>query len=392
MALPAMPSPRPSPPPSPAPGLAAIPIMPTPGIGGSGEANAMGFLRDISVVAKDIQRSFLDIRSRAKASNEVQREDAVAQALQGNSRTLEANRSKIQDYLERIGQILRANPSVHYLWGDEVTHVEESWERAKADWPEQTHAGRKHRLDEILQRVDVADGLLKEIIYHCGLVTIPPRANEHLDAVRVGRYLDYNAMFKDEVPDDDNRREILRYMEAHPSSVHGMVDVDNGLIWKYDPEPRKRRRSYWLIGGTIGLGVAIVVLFSNVGRWLNLTDWPVSPTRTSELLAAYMFILLGGLAHILVDALKAQRVKGFRSPALEDLALWIHIKQESILSGLLSLWVGFLGLAFTLPTIGWQLAFFVGYGIDSFVDIFLQRFGVKASAEIEGIKKALGEQ
>jgi hypothetical protein len=44
------------------------------------------------------------------------------------------------------------------------------------------------------------------------------------------------------------------------------------------------------------------------------------------------------------------------------------------MGAIVSLIIGFIALAFLEPSIQWQIAFFVGYSIDSFVDVFLQRF------------------
>lgn len=38
----------------------------------------------------------------------------------------------------------------------------------------------------------------------------------------------------------------------------------------------------------------------------------------------------------------------------------------------------------------WATAFFVGYSIDSFVDIFVQRFGQTISTRVDGAERASG--
>ena len=107
--------------------------------------------------------------------------------------------------------------------------------------------------------------------------------------------------------------------------------------------------------------------------------------------SAYVFLLLGGVAHLLVDSLKQSREKaGSGLVAVHDWLLWLHVKESSLLMAVIYIWVGFIGLAFSMTGIQWVTAFFVGYSIDSFVDIFLQRFSEGMSAETELIRKELG--
>jgi hypothetical protein len=75
--------------------------------------------------------------------------------------------------------------------------------------------------------------------------------------------------------------------------------------------------------------------------------------------------------------------------AVHDWLLWLHVKESALLMGVLYIWVGLIGLAFTVDTVQWAMAFFVGYSIDSFVDLFLQRFSQAASARTEALREDL---
>jgi hypothetical protein len=60
--------------------------------------------------------------------------------------------------------------------------------------------------------------------------------------------------------------------------------------------------------------------------------------EASELLVGYLFLTFGGIAHIGVDVLKQARSKRGKSfMAIEDLGLWIHVKEMSIIAGIGSL-------------------------------------------------------
>ena len=101
-------------------------------------------------------------------------------------------------------------------------------------------------------------------------------------------------------------------------------------------------------------------------------------------------LLLGGVAHLLVNSLKQAREKtGSGLVAVQDWLLWVHVKESALLMSVVYIWVGAIALAFSMDDIQWVTAFFVGYSIDSFVDVFLQRFSERMSAETESIRKKL---
>jgi hypothetical protein len=62
--------------------------------------------------------------------------------------------------------------------------------------------------------------------------------------------------------------------------------------------------------------------------------------------------------------------------------LWVHVKQVSILAGILTLWAGYIILIVIQQIADAGAAFFVGYSIDSFMDLFLVRFTGIASQNL----------
>ena len=147
--------------------------------------------------------------------------------------------------------------------------------------------------------------------------------------------------------------------------------------------------SYLMIFGAVVLGVVITYVAANLGDWLNLANWPIHSDRSAELLVAYTLVIAGGVAHIAVQVLKQGRVEGAATfTAIEEWALWMHVKELSILAGIVTLWVGFIGLAVTMSHIDWLTAFAVGYSIDSVADLYLQRFQSAASAAVKSLTPA----
>jgi hypothetical protein len=190
----------------------------------------------------------------------------------------------------------------------------------------------------------------------------------------VGQTLNFNDEFKEVLPDDTQRGNILNNLANHPLEVNGIVVPSEGVIYKASRNPAAQRLSAGLVALVALGGFGLVVVFADLGTWLGLAGWPVKPAQLQMLIAVYTFLLLGSFVHILLDAYKQARTPG-SAPllVLGDWLLWINAKQTPIIWGIVSLWIGFLGLAWG-GTLQWQIAFFVGYTIDSVADLYLKRF------------------
>ena len=70
---------------------------------------------------------------------------------------------------------------------------------------------------------------------------------------------------------------------------------------------------------------------------------------------------------------------------MTDWLLWVHVKETPIVYGIVSLWVGLVGMT-ALGQGGVSGAFFIGYSLDSFVDLFLSRFETGATAAVEAAR------
>lgn len=280
--------------------------------------------------------------------------------------------------------MFQQNAEVYSLFGDEVTHLENFVERAKDCWPDGNVS-----VDQLLHLLGENEGWLKKVIWHCGLVTIPPRVDEHLQQLRVGHPLVFTREFQDELPSDAERAELLQFMHDHPLAISGVVDVARGLIFKASPDPKQRWRSVTRIVLWVLAGGGLVALAAWGGP--RLPDSFVPAGLLQPLLLGYGFIILGGVVHVGVDALKQRRAA--TAPtffALDDWLLWIHVRETSVLMGVLSLWLGLAMLAVARHgAVSWQEAFLVGYGIDSFMELFLQRFDKIVSSGAEALKKNL---
>ncbi len=101
------------------------------------------------------------------------------------------------------------------------------------------------------------------------------------------------------------------------------------------------------------------------------------------LFRGYIAVMAGGLVHTFVDVWKQYQTKpDLARNILGNWVLWVHVKQISIISGILTLWVGFIILIAVQQIGDAGAAFFAGYSIDSFVDLFLGRFTDTASHNV----------
>jgi hypothetical protein len=134
---------------------------------------------------------------------------------------------------------------------------------------------------------------------------------------------------------------------------------------------------------TLLAGVVVLWLY----EWITSSNIPsFKAVFGGLLLKGYLFIVLGSLAHILVDAVKQARAQSRASfRAIDDWILWVHVREVPILSSIVSLWIGIVGLAWFQPEFSLTSAFFVGYSIDSFVDIFLERFSGVATSSAKAL-------
>jgi len=338
-------------------------------------AELFGTLLDIRAKVQTLQELLQEITAKHKAA------DIVAEAV----RVMAARQNDIDRLIQAVRSVLHANPLLHEWCGDYVSIIEDAWLRIPTNWPAVGWPPEK-----IDKSISDLEGFLHEIILKCGQLVIPVRVNQHLNELRIGQPLDFHATFRDELSSEEDRITLLKFMKAHESALKGVVDVGAGQIFRTASSARRRALSFILIGLVVAGGLVLTYAIANLSYWFSLPGWPVTSSRWGELLAGYLFLVGGAAAHTLVGGLKQARSKQAQSfLALEDWVLWVHVKEAAILAGVFSLWVGMLGLIFLSPVISWSTAFFVGFSLDSFVDLFIQRFTTIASSRAKEITSAI---
>ena len=347
-------------------------------------------LRDIRAEVQNLKKTLSEIKEIKEKSN-LMTSSAISE-LKNNlyeiksNKLFESNCKQIEKRFKTLEVILGERPYVHDCIGDGITDIANLWQRIRLFWPE---LHKNTDLNESFLHIDMIENLIDELIFYITKLTIPHRVNHKLDLLRIGQPLNFHEVFEEELPDQDERVKVLKYIYSQPKLVNGIVDVENGRIYHASSNKIRRYGSYILIVGFVVLGGFLVYIFANMGN-LGITGLTIY--SQTDLLLGYLFLIIGAIVHVGFDGVKQYRAsKGQTFLAIEDWLLWIHINEVSIIVGVISLWIGFFGLVLLGSNILsqplWQIAFFVGYSIDSFVDIFLERFTITISTSTESLKQ-----
>ena len=355
-------------------------------------ARLRGLIKDVRVGAQDVQRSLAVIATAAGLSDATARAQEVATAFKETASVFESTDALITRALKSAREVLERDDGVYDQVGDVVTSIEVSWRHATAAWapllPALAAGGQPNDPNAVARTGVRIQELLRSVVYNAGFLTIPHRLARHLRYVPVGEALIFASEFGDELPLQEDRDRILRYRASHPEGVDGIVDAEKGVVYRASTNATRRRLSYLFIGLTVLLGAVLVYVGANVGNWLALTDWPIKSDRTSELLIGYALVVLGALAHLVIHSRKQGIEGGKPFTSLDQWGRWMHVQELSILTGIVTLWIGFAWLVSSTPRIEWLSAIAVGYSVDSVADVALQRFDSKATDAIKRLTPA----
>src|SRR6266704_4031228 len=119
------------------------------------------------------------------------------------------------------------------------------------------------------------------------------------------------------------------------------------------------------------------------GYWTQKIQMSHVLPSIDVLFRGYIAVMAGGLVHTFVDVWKQYQTKpDHATNMLGNWVLWVHVKQASIVAGILTLWAGFIILVAIQQIGDAGAAFFAGYSIDSFIGLFLVRFSDTASQNV----------
>jgi hypothetical protein len=349
-------------------------------------SSLIGHVRDIGQEAQNLRQYEEELRGKL---NENHVEVAEVKSVWQKGYTILTDHAS--PAVERHLEVLRAlmenvDPSLYRQDGSEITAIEDEWARVVPNWPKCLADVQPLDIHTILTQIDAVEQVLCEVVRHVEMLALPDRVNSQLKMMRVGQTIDFQAEYSDEIPTLQIQTRALNYLYDHPLMVQGLVDVENGLIYRVSPNPLRRAASIFgnllavVLGGVL---IAVFYEFHVFSKDLTLQD----------LLTAYTFVMIGGVAHYVVNAVKQFRTNpGKTLNVTGDGLLWFHVKEVTVFWGILTLIVGSLGIFFLrLGANDPWTAFFAGYSIDSVIDLVLLRFADVSSTRMNTLKMQLAQ-
>ena len=186
----------------------------------------LGLVRDIRAEAQNLQESLSIIKKKSELTDKQVRALELRASLEESNKIFDYNRNQINERFTSIRSLLDRNSQLYDWAGDEITQLENYWERACLGWTALQVKDTPFDEDKVLNEINRIDKFLDRLIFHSGLLTIPSRVNLHMRHLRIGQPLDFHDAFKDEMPAREDRVKILRYLKSHPDSVtEGIVNA-----------------------------------------------------------------------------------------------------------------------------------------------------------------------
>ncbi len=341
-------------------------------------ASLFDSVRRIRAEAVDLLKTTDDIittlNDTSLAENDVQMR--VQRALMIGNKIISEHGPQVQKYFEAINTLLAQHPELNIQSGEDVssdiTIMCNEWEKALWNWPNTTEGNSPSKQELLFQL-----GEVEQSIYTLGvtaqILTFPDLVNQRLQDMHTGEELDFFHEFSDEFYKPEFLPVAWQYLREHPHRINGFM-TENGIIYRASSLVPHFLSSILIIG----VFASAFVLIWLVGV-LNYFQLP----SVDVLFRGYIALMAGGLVHTFVDVWKQYQTKpDHATNMLGNWALWVHVKQASIVAGILTLWAGFIILVAIQQIGDAGAAFFAGYSIDSFIGLFLVRFTDTASPNV----------
>ena len=341
-------------------------------------ASLFDSVRRIRVEAVDLLKTTDDIittlNDTSLAENDVQMR--VQRALMIGNKIISEHGPQVQKYFEAINILLAQHPELNIQSGEDVssdiTIMCNEWEKALWNWPNTTE-GNSPSKQELLFQLGEVEQSIYTLSVTAQILTFPDLVNQRLQDMHTGEELDFFHEFSDEFYKPEFLPVAWQYLREHPHRINGFM-TENGIIYRASSLVPHFLSSILIIG----VFASAFVLIWLVGV-LNYFQLP----SVDVLFRGYIALMAGGLVHTFVDVWKQYQTKpDHATNMLGNWALWVHVKQASIVAGILTLWAGFIILVAIQQIGDAGAAFFAGYSIDSFIGLFLVRFTDTASPNV----------
>jgi hypothetical protein len=301
--------------------------------------------------------------------------------------------SAIDEHRDFLADTLTNNPELE-RYAAEVEELRDALERVLTAWPTTDAASA----DAVLTACKATAECLATARYRSAQLTIPREVSRKLEGMRVGKALDFNAEFKEELPDSERLAKVLTRLE--PYDIGGAIDVKAGLIYKMSTSRTYRIFTYFAPLLALLAGAALLVGIANLDHvGVDFPDgWELSDALT--LIGVYLLVLSGAVIHLLVENVKQMQMRSIPILVISEGLDWLHLRWMGLSLTIVPILVTEIGLRIVGVPSGsdqpglWILA---GYSADSIAGTLLTRFDSAASVwlnevspQIKGVSDSNG--
>jgi len=291
---------------------------------------------------------------------------------------VEAEIDAIERRLARVTSLIEEHDDLAEVNSYAVTRIENLWADITQVWKSMSNT----QPQLAMVRRDI-DQCVLEIAY----LTVPERADRVLKSLRVGGTMNFHQEFLSEIPSERARTTLLKWLNTHPRLVRGVVDVPSGSVIKASGSASRRAQSWLMV-----LAVMTVALVSAgfAPELLGLTEvGKVPPGSGTDYVWAVLFAYAGAVAHVGIAAMKQLRRSGAdddqRFTAIGNFAIWVHINEMYLVMYALAIPVVAYAVILSTGQIDNFTMAFVGFSIDSLLDVVLSRFDKATAGRTETI-------
>lgn len=283
---------------------------------------------------------------------------------------------QMQKYFDAVDALLAQHPELIVQSGEDVssdiTFIHDAWDKALWNWPDTTQGKLPGKQELLFQLGEVRDSIYS-LFVKAQILTFPDLVNQKLLDMHTGEKLDFFQEFADEFYKPEFLPVAWKYLREHAHRINGFM-TENGIIYRASPIA-PHWLSLILINGVVALGFLLI--------WLTVVLNYFQLPPVDLLFRGYIAVMAGGLVHTFVDVWKQAHTNPDHATDLfGNWVMWVHVKQVSIITGILSLWAGFI-ILIAIQQIGNEgAAFLAGYSIDSFIGLFLVRFTDTATQNV----------
>jgi hypothetical protein len=314
-------------------------------------------------------------------SGSTMREAALKEALARGQKALDAKQLATQQ--SALRKLLEDHPSLHG-YAEDTWAVVNDISGLLDRWPKAPAGSAPDAAATIAAAKDSA-AILTDVVLHCSKVTVPEEVEEQLIYLRVGKPLDFDDAFEEQLPDTEQRKRVLSGLKH--KRIGGWVDVGAGLIYRL---PRSTVARVLTCIAPFLLALLAAALMYGVPTLSLPSDWNLN--KRWELVGAFGLVLLGAVIHLLVENVKQMQTRSLPIVAISDGIYWLNLRWLGL--ALTVLWALVVAIGLRVAEVGPNdegIALYIaaGYSLDSVAGLVLTRFDSTAGVLLKKVNKQL---